>query len=379
MGIPIVRTRCSSLPRFLECASSQQETAAPYDPGSDPAELGTAVHEGLAQYVRDGSIPDFIELSKRYEQPVKELRMLFFNGRKAWEAIKEQLPEPRVEQKVSSRLTMGTADVVFHNGQVCIIVDWKSGYVQSNYRNQLCGYAYAAVETFGMPASGQISIVTVWLRAGEIDTEILEASDLAKWEVKYEKQAERVGSQYSPGEWCIGCRRQLNCQAREEFIRSAAVSLSELEPDATGEALIVSRETLGLLHPRAKLLENALSQYRAAFRLDIQLNGPMQISETKQMELREYTKDLVDPLKAWPVMKRFGFSDNELNAVISFRKTKAMDIVAGKAGHGGKKLAKEDCLQQLKDAGAVTEVGYTKLVPVKLTKEIADGKVRQAS
>lgn len=372
----MIKIRCSSLPRFFECASSELESAAPYDPNTEPAELGTAVHKGLGHFIREGTNPDLTELAGEYDQDLDEVRMLYFNGRKAWKAIKAQLPDPLVEQRVESRLIHGTADVIFWNGEVLIIVDWKSGYVQSNYHNQLAGYAHGAVATFGMPTSRKVVIVTVWLRQGEVDTAHLDAEDLEKWEARYEAQIACIGRQYSPSDdSCIGCKRQLNCQAREEFIRSAALSLAPYENDQ----LAVPRETLGALYPKAKILERALDSYKTALRMTIQIDGPLIVGETKQLELREYTKILLDPRKSWPVMKAFGLLAHEINAVLRLSRDKLMKIVAGKAPPQAKGQAKDDCLAALKEADAVTEIRYTKLAPVKRTKEITDGKARDES
>jgi hypothetical protein len=134
-------------------------------------------------------------------------------------------------------------------------------------------------------------------------------------------------------------------------MRSAAQSLMVTERGA------MRRETLAGLYPMVQQLEDAIGNYRQALRLAL-ADGPIEISDGREIRLQERTRSNIDARKAWPVLRQH-MTDDEIAEALTVKKKAVEDAVKARAGKGMKGKAAAALIQELRDAGAVETSQHT--------------------
>lgn len=348
--------RISALPSFLACPSSQLPTPNPFDPTTDAADMGQALHRCLALHV-SGAVPVLANIAKDYRCDVDDLERLYNYGRAAWETVKASFPYPIPEHKLYGAGIQGTADVISIEGAA--VLDWKTNRVKRSYAEQLHGYAAALVDEYGWPDSGQVKVVLVWLQFREIEVATVTNAEVENLMKRITDAKLDVGKRYSPGDACTFCRRQLVCDARADYVRSAARSLS------TAANVDVTRETLGALYQRSRQLRRALDAYDAALKMEL-ASGPIADGDGSTLSLAEVKVDKIVADKAWPMLIDSGFTEDDLAKCVSMSKKSVLDTIASKHKRGEKGNAKTALLSLLRANEAIREQTHNR---IKIEKE----------
>lgn len=343
-----MKRRISSLPRFLECPSSEAPTEREYNPPSDAADAGTAAHKAL-QSVVAGGYPDIIGIASEYGVDADEVEAMYSYGLRAWHEIGKYFPNARSEEPLEGDGIRGTSDVFHNDGETMCVLDWKTNRVKRGYMDQVAGYAAAAVDQYGMPASGVVTVIVVWLRFGEFEVKNLAQDDIERFHHRIKSAELRIGKDYAPGSACGFCRRQLECRARGDFLRSSATSIASFDGGQ-----IVSREVLGSLYERSKMLGKALDRYKDALRLAL-TEGPIDLGDGDMLTLEEGKREKLDAQAAWPVLVGNGFTDSDLAKCVSLSKTAALKVIGSKASRGNKGKEQGRLIEALREAGAVIQ------------------------
>ena len=360
-----MKIRPSSAPRAFECPSSMLEAVAPINSLSDSSDLGTAAHEALAEHVRGGEI-DLDALALDTGTDVDDLSTLVAFGKKAWaEAGRLFGRDVQTEVALESDITDGRTDLLRADDQAIVVGDWKSGRVRRSYRRQLQAYAYAARATFGMPSSGTITAVVVWLRFGEFEVMQFTDAQLDQFRVDFLALERQVGRQYAPGEHCTFCPRQFECEARTALLRSTTTALSVANEDA------LTPERMAELYPRVQALEKAIEAYKTALRLQL-ARGPMDAGDGRQLELVEARRAVIDARLAWPVLQSVGFSDDDLARCVTISKGEVEAVAGEKAPAREKGKRKAALVRALEEAGALHHTTFTKIQITKSAAESAE-------
>jgi len=371
MDIP-EKISCSKLPRFFDCASSVIPAVNPYEPPRMVADTGHATHEAMAEVV-EGKDPDLDSIAEKYNCDRTELAVLVAYGRRAWRELSQYFPNPRVEIPIESELVRGTSDVLQHDGGTCVVLDWKSGRVRRNSLNQVVGYGHAAAETFGAVRSGKITTIVVWLQFGEYETRNLDRDYLDQWSKVYSAQRKAIGRQYGPGDACTYCPRQMECDARASFIRTACTSLATIENP--GE---LTATDVGALWEQSRMVKKALEYFESAARA-LAANGGIDLPNGQRLVLQNRKRYEIDPMAGWSVMQSHGFTDAEIARVITVKKAaieetakeKARAKIAELKAAGEKPprgmigAAAKTIVEDLKAADAVTENHFDVLATVR--------------
>jgi len=345
------------MPRAFECPSSMLPAAAPVNAPNDQSDLGTAAHFALARHVQ-GDDADLAEIARVHGVDADDLAPLVTYGRKAWAELRRLFPSVLVEAPLESDITSGTADLLRADAEAVVVADWKSGRNRRAYRRQVEAYAYAARAKHGMPASGVVTAIIVWLRFAEFEVMHFTSEQLDAFRAGYLALERSVGKQFAPGEHCTGCPRALECEARSAYLRSAGSALVAAKDDALTPAKLAE------LYPQAQLLEKAIEAYRVALRLAL-ADGPIPIGDGKQLELVEARRAVIDARLAWPVLEGAGFSEEDIARTISMSKGEVEAVAGEKAPPREKGKRKASIVRALEDAGALTHATFTKLQQTK--------------
>lgn len=347
--------RISSLPRLLACPSSGLPTEREYDPQSEVADGGTAGHLALA-HLATGQAPDIAAIAAKFDGVGQDdIEFMYQNGCRAWDEVGKFFSSPRAEERLESEVMQikGTADMFHNDGSTMAVLDWKSNRQKAIVMDQVRGYATAAVDMYGMPDSGYVTIIVVWIRLGEYELYNLDADDILTFRQRLRYANQKVGKSYAPGDSCLYCPRQLECEARRDMMRSAVWALA---PHGKNQAP-VSREKLARLYPYAKMVKHALDAYNAALRVGL-AEGPLSDGAGNELSLEEETRDKIDARKAWPILEGHGFDADDLAGCISISKTAVLRVTGDKATAGRKGKAKAAITEQLREAGAITQKAH---------------------
>lgn len=345
--------RVSSLPRFLACPSSDAHCPYPYNPPSDAADVGTAVHECCAAMVT-GHEYDPATVARKYGVDAEEASILCACAEQAWRELKPHFPEPDVEvvlESVSDGLR-GHADVVSADGSTLAVLDWKSGRVRHDYSAQLQGYALCAERAHGMPKSGVVTVATVWLRMGEIDVRNYSAKDLDGFTERLAEARGAVGKRYAPGDACTFCPRKHSCDALVEYVRSVLRCL-EREPTPVDD---IDPERLASIWQRSRLLKRSIDAYERAMKA-LLVDGPVDAPGGHTLELKTDLIEKLESERAWPILVEEGLSNEALARCVRLSKTAVTREVSARTAKGYKGKAIDALLNRLREAGAIKTEG----------------------
>lgn len=349
------QTRPSSMPRAFDCPSSMLDVVAPVNIPSDDSDLGTAAHYALSLVVM-GADPDLGEIALTYGVDVDDLGPLVAYGRKAWAELRPLFGgAAEVEVPLESDITSGTADLLRADAEAVVVGDWKSGRNRRSYRKQVQAYAYAARARHGMPASGVITAIVIWLRHAEFEVLHFTAEHLDAFRADYLALERSIGKEFAPGDHCFGCRRSLECEARAAYLRSAGAALV-----AANDSEALEPAKLAALYPMAQAVEKAVEAYRSALRLAL-AKGPLALEDGRQLELVDERRAVIDPRAAWPVLTANGFNDADIARTLTMAKGKIESVAGDKAPAKEKGKHKAAILRALEQAGALTHATITKI------------------
>jgi len=357
--------RCSGLPLAFRCAGSVRPGAVPINESNDPADLGTAAHEGLAQLVETGKVDyDAVPaLAKKHKVDETELRVLLAQGAQLWEQVRESFPAAMTEvdlaHEAGSVELTGHADILGRSGAVALVGDWKTGRVDSDYAEQLKGYAALALLEDHTLQSATAGVL--WVRDASFEHYTMTRADLPAWLDRLETELVQWDGTFRPGRHCEYCPRAHECPAANAMVRSAVAALSDKDVDDAALIREMPAEQLIQLHSRVSLVESQIDRFRKAVRHRVEEQGDI-VGDEKRITLETEERRQLDPLAAFPVLEAQGFGDAEMAEVIDISVSKAEKVVATRAGKGKGAGAVRELQAALKGAGAIKTRPITKLV-----------------
>lgn len=290
-----LKLRCSSLPRLAACAPALDPPAMRIEGDREPSDLGTAFHAMIAAVINGSpsalSEESFAETAAHHNVDEDDLRPLVYWAAKAWsEQLAPHYPNAETERHMhaddpDAGVSLdGHLDVSGYDdpSREVRILDWKSGFTDGDYRDQLKGYAMLALLEFPDATAARVSKVQV--REQRIDTWVFTRAELNGWWM-WLTQHLRDRNTYRPGPHCGYCPRALTCEARMTALRQAygwAVMLTE-GPESLAVAMT---EVVDGLRAVKKAAEAALDAIRADVIAHGGKHGPLSISESNRRKIR---------------------------------------------------------------------------------------------
>jgi len=347
--------RCSALPRILRCSASADAPDLPIASTSDAAETGTEVHRHAARLVQTGAVDwDAVPRSP-------EVRMLVAAAVRAWSDL--GLGHLPAIEELSLSATVGTVTVTGHADSVILgedgtatILDWKTGRLDTDYREQMRGYACLLL--IDSARTERVDTVTVWLRDGEIERHTFDRDDLAAWCDQI--AALGAAGSYTSGPHCTYCPRSHECPAWNALARRDAAALLDVDPATLADTLAtMPAEKILDLYRQAKRVDAIAYRVKEALRLHVTKSGDVVADGARLTMTTEHRRE-IDTAAAWPILES-ELTDAELAACVSVSVSKVEDAVAKKAGRGKGAAAKRALAERLEAAGAVTLTQISKL------------------
>jgi hypothetical protein len=352
--------RCSSLPMFLKCSHSQDQSELLIEAYNGAADLGTAAHDAMRSVINEQPV-DVALFARRHGVEEKELGPLVWYGRQVWEQLRDAFPLPDTEIETELfvkgfRLT-GHIDVLSQIGRIAArFLDWKTGRKEdADYRAQIAGYATTLILRYDLnEAIGSVA----WLRSQSLETYVFTRADALAF-VERISAALNPGARYRHGEHCAYCPRSHNCEALVAIGRRDAAIFSQAAVEQTvatappSEVVSMRRQT--------KVIEAFIKSFDEAVKRRVAKEGPLPSGDGYELALEEEAgKRIIQTLKAWPLLQEH-LTDEELASCVKVSASAVDSIVAKKAGKGKGAAAKRALAAELEAAGAVSREAETKL------------------
>lgn len=355
--------RCSGLPLAFRCPGSVREASLPINETGEAADLGRAAHELLAQLVTTDRIPwdDLPAVAKRYQVDAEELRVLMHLGAQLWNAVKESCPNPLTEVELMHHLgpatLTGHADIYSRTGTEAFIPDWKTGRADSDYSEQLKGYAaLALLEDVELTKA---TAAVLWVRDGTYEQYTMDRAGVWEWMRRVESEIIQWDGTYRPGKHCEYCPRAHECPARAALVRSAVAAITGQD---VGEVVAaMAPEQVVQLSEMADIARSQVERVKAAIKKRVEQQGDV-TALGKVITLAVEQRRKLKPVEAFAVLEERGFGDAEWAQVIDMSVSAAEKIIATKAGKGKGAAAVRELKAALEAAEAVETETVTRLV-----------------
>lgn len=396
--------RCSSLDSLFSCPASilaSGPALVRIAAENEAASLGKAVHECCATLIPKGSY-DVDAASERHgisDEAKSEAIGLLFYATKAWQVLAkyfnpdpgQRITEAGVTGPVLENIggeqyqITGTIDLCSPVDQdKAIFLDWKSGYIDDGFYQQMSGYAYLLWCHMGRPERVSITGVVVFLRHQYWRVLRFNAEMLGQWERDLIRNQLNRPDSFRPGRACPHCELFSTCPARQAvsvqtikdilggadhpdrpgwWDRAKAV-LSQLSVDNKAEKVV--GETVSDVVFRIRMLSALVDAAKDVLRDSIRRVGPIPLGDGVELGLRPVFIEKIRPEVAMPLLRNY-LSDGQMTGCMTLSLPKLLTTYANsKPGESGwkKSVARKMLHGKLLDAGAVTVTRQERLEEV---------------
>lgn len=380
--------RCSSLDSLWACTPSvlaSGPSVIRISTANDAALLGNVCHEAAAQWVRDNDydLTALAEARGLDESHRDDANLLMNYVHRAWDELERFFPKPQVEAAASTKdqpwsvaghdyYLKGTIDLCSPvDGSRAIFLDWKSGYIDDGYHQQMAGYAFLLWHVMGRPDTISITGVVVFLRHRYYRVLKYDADMLRQWEYDLCHNVLPATDEFRPGKQCRWCDLYASCGARQAVVYGSIDEIMGGASDPDNPTwLDKAREVVGQLTEdnktsslvadvfndlifRVRLCQQAIDNAKSMMRDAVERVGPVPLSDSTALVLRDQHVEKLDPAKALPVLQAH-LSDGQIAQCTRLSLPKLLRTYTDQHARGQKKAMREQFHTKLAEAGAIT-------------------------
>lgn len=355
----LLQLRASALPLAFRCAAAVRPAELRIDEANPAADVGTVAHVALRGLSDRGSIDwDALpELADRHRVPPEELGVLCALGTRLWRQVRESFQGAITEVELAARplpglLLTGHADLLAVAANAIRVGDWKTGRKDSDYSEQLRGYA--ALALLYSPDTEQATGTILWVRDGEIENYTMTRAGLRDWLEELRVRVVEWDGVYRPGRQCLYCPRSHECPAANALARRdvAAMTDRELVYRAENEIALMSPAEIVELHRKAATVNRYCERIHEAIKAHVERVGDVEANGLR-LTVETQEKRALNVMQAWPVLEKNGFGDEEMARVIDLRLGRIEELVRERTPKGEKAHAVRKLIDELKRAGAI--------------------------
>jgi CRISPR/Cas system-associated exonuclease Cas4 (RecB family) len=318
--------RASTLPIVSKCRGSYKLTKGH---GSVISRLGTAFHEAARAQVLHQPM-DMAGLTVKYgltEDEIRGLKAGLYN-------LVINIPEDAMVMADDVHLTglggklTGTPDLAVYHKKTALIVDWKSGWQDTEppeTNNQMISYAIMLLEELERLEQevDSFNLMIVQPKLGQIKSFTMtpaQIKELAKDIEQIIDQAEAEGEpEFTTGPWCAACFKSMNCPAFAGQVQALAKFLvpgSELEVKTAVAAMLPFAKACRFMADKIEDLAKAYVDKHGELDLGDGQKYVKAINQRKEVEVK----------KALQILKEYFSEEDIFNRCLSMSLTKIMDL-----------------------------------------------------
>ncbi len=210
-----------------------------------------------------------------------------------------------VRETIDHKLLLkGTMDLVCRNdiGEYAII-DYKSGWLDTDYTNQLKGYALLARQAFST-GDKSVHIITMRLRQNLLDIIKVTPDDMdifsqALWRVVYEKPAPAM-----PGDFCAYCPGAGSCRPVINAIKKTKIFWGgHSKRLAKAQSSTLTPATISNTYIKIQLAEKLLEELKKQIKTILEREGgSITLEDGSVLKIEEEQRESVLLAKALPLV-----------------------------------------------------------------------------
>ena len=327
------------------------------DSDNPQANVGTITHEVCAEIVHDGERPEIAPWLREHghtDIDEDEIGRLTWHAQTFWQEHGHLFLEPETELPLETivgdfRIT-GHTDVLAYCSDCCRVLDWKGGYrTEVDCEPQIRVYGFLALRQRPVSQEDEVKVTVVWLRDQTFQTWTWTRQELEDWMEETLDRIQHWNGLYTVGSHCRYCPNMFNCPAQTTLVKSTITGLGEID----GQDGPVQVAQLAEIYAGVQNVERLIKAYRERLKMAISANGPIPLAEGMELALTVSQTETIDPLQGWAVLDSYFTDPKQLAACIKISKPKFLSAVAANVTRS-KGLAKEEAMQRLRDAGAIS-------------------------
>jgi len=379
------KLRCSSLDRAIACPGAILSTQHSRIGNSGiPAMMGRAGHKFMSTHL-EGGATDLRKcmasegLDTTDQKLYDELNMLCEYCVNTWGQIKHFFIDPRIEVPSKFMITSdyelsGTMDVVASVGREmlsenvnAIVLDWKFGFIDYGYYNQIMGYAWQVWKVLGEPQS-IIATVCVFPRHRFYRVHRFSWQEIKQWAYDLEHNTLSRPDTFVPSYRCATCEIAHSCSARAKVVLqtmtdlcSGGADLTKLSDQvanidaATKTDPDIGRAVLQMLR-NIKIMEEAVTRARSVLKSTVDKVGAIPVLDEAGNKM-ELTQTIVNRRKlatgpTWAVLQKH-MDTNQIAKATTFSISKLRDAYYSKPPPATPTYTLPELMTELEDAGAI--------------------------
>jgi hypothetical protein len=334
------------------------------------ADAGTAAHECLEDLPRIGVVNwDKVGLvAKKHGVDENDIRVLCALGTRLWRQVSWMFQNARAEVALQSEVAPGLfltghadgLDVPIDQGTTARGYDWKTGFLDGDYREQALGYC--ALTLLKYPHLTECTLTILWVRDCEAEHVSMTRMELADWLRRTVQPIFEWDGAYQAGKHCKHCPRNHECEAGIARLRRDAAIIADRSMVARAESELehMPPEEIVSLLEKADTVVAFAQRIREAVKLHVMTRGDV-VGGGYRLTLQQSERRVIDTEAAWPVLER-SLEPEELASVVEVRISRAEEIVKKKAGRGNGASAIRMLQAELQEAGAIQKKTDDRLV-----------------
>lgn len=359
-----IELRASAMPRAFACPGSARRGRLLIDERSEPADVGSAVHEALRPLAEGSGVTwnEIDHIAERWGVEPKEVRILVAMAVKLWDRVKDSFADAITEIGLSTTITdglllTGHADLLSVGDRVARVADWKTGRKDTDYSHQM--RAYATLVLLDNPNLEEVTATILWIRDEDIENYTLRRADALAWIESVRSTVVEWNGVYHPGDHCGYCPRSHECEAATALARRDTAAILDIDV-ATAIAAMPADQVV-TLYKKAAAVEKCAERVRSAVKARVEAEGSI-VSDEGVLSIETERRRELDAMATWPILEEAGFQDEDFAACIDLRVSKLEKRVVQRAGRGKGAAAVRALNEKLTAAGAVSTTEVQKLV-----------------
>lgn len=395
-----VKLRCSSLDALFSCTPSilgdDPNLIIRIGSSNDTAQVGKVIHELAEGYVQRAkfNIRDALAAAGMRLDAEDEIAKLMMYLMKGWDELKVYFPTPMVEAVVKAPPLLvdstmyelaGTCDVLSPVGtHDAIFADWKSGFLDDSYHQQMAGYAYCIWCEMGRPDDAVLTGIVFFLRHRYYRIIKFDKDKLLRWEYDLTHNVLASGK-FRPGKTCKYCDLYSSCPARAAVVHGTIDAIlggngvTEAHKAWLADAKVriatltaqnkhdpeVGKIVEDLLF-KHKLLQQLLDETHSLVRDAVKRVDGIPLPNGYQLVVRRLEIDRVIPEKAMTVLRQ-RLSDLQIMGSMSISLPKLVSCYAAAASGTSKGEARDALIKALAEAGAIATTTQERMEEVEVS------------
>lgn len=381
--------RCSSLDKLWACTPAVLGSGIDHiriSPTNDAAALGKTVHTLAEDWVAKGdySLEQACDAEGFNAAQRDDVAKLMGYVTRSWEELSKYFPAPEVERRVESSeiksddgglyKIVGTCDILSAIGtNNAIFLDWKSGFLDDGYHQQMAGYAYSIWCALGRPPNTIITGVAVFLRHRYYRVTKWDATKLCQWEYDLTHNVLPARDRYAPGKQCTRCDMYATCPARQavvtgminavmprgsrqgnteydQFLDEARGLLASLTEENKGSPTV--GEVIEKLSHRIRMAQQQIDEAKNLIRTSVQRVGAIKMPGDYYLTMRDVEVNKVKPVRAMKVLRQH-MPDTDICQAMRISLPTVLNSYGRRFKQGDRTAAREQLLDALRKADAI--------------------------